>query len=256
MGMRSGLYFCRRDCLLAGRRSRRQCSLRMTAIFVMIGGPRLRAFIIYIVLFAAITAGLGATGSKYPAQEYSFDIGQYELSFSVPNAFLSDMWNRPDHYDPEWREGRLGEGSYADYFFHTHMFKGPIWVGNYASAIFTISLIEADSEYPGPVSTLEDLEKYLNWQTMITGINTYPKVSRKTVSGFDWIQTTMEPSSSEKNVNRGTENTILWFTLGNRRYLMVLWQIDESVPGKTNRWLEDAHKMRDQILNSVELRKR
>ncbi|MBW7895706.1 MAG: hypothetical protein H3C27_11375 [Opitutaceae bacterium] len=206
-------------------------------------------------VLGGVTTGTAMANPRNSMHEYRFNIEEYELSFSVPKAFLSGMWNRPDRYNPEWKKDRRGEGSYAEYFFHTHWFKGPVWVGNYASAIFIIRIIEADSEYSGQISTLDDLDKYLNWEWMFDGSKTYhPKISRKTISGFDWIQTTIEPSNSKKNVNRGPENTILWFPLGNRRYLMVLWQIDEFVPGKTNRWLDKAHEMRDQILNSIVMR--
>jgi hypothetical protein len=90
---------------------------------------------------------------------------------------------------------------------------------------------------------------------IVTRSNTHPEFSKKTVSGFDWIQTTLVPSGSDSKVRRGNENTMLWFPIGNRRYLQVLWRIEEFVSGKPDRWLADAHKMRDQIINSVSLRK-
>ena len=230
----------------------------------MIGRPRLRVFIVYVLLFAAITVRSGVAGSKYPAQEYRFGIGEYELSFSVPKALGLGIYGRPDHHDPEWRKGLLGEDSSATYFFHIYMFRGPIWVGNYASIEIVVQEIEAAEAYEGPVSTMEELEEYLSeksktereWARMYSLNSEPPEVSRKTISGYTWIQTIVNPTQSARTGKRGVESTILWFPLGNRRYLMVLCQIDELVPNKTRRWLTDAHAMRDYVMNSVVLRKK
>ncbi|MEZ5413765.1 MAG: hypothetical protein R3F03_05565 [Opitutaceae bacterium] len=236
----------------------------MTAVFSMTGRLGIRAFIIYAVLFAAITVRSGATGSKYPAQEYRFTFGEYELLFSVPKALQLGIYGKPDRYDPDWRIGLPGEDSSATYFFHIYMFRGPIWVGNYASLEIVVQEIEAAAAYEGPVSTLEELEEYLSekfkaereWARMYSLNSEPPEVSRKTISGYTWIQTIVNPTQSARTGKRGAESNTLRFPLGNRRYLMVLCQIDELVPNKTRRWLTDAHAMRDYVMNSVVLRKK
>lgn len=200
-----------------------------------------------------LTADARAAGPK----EYRFPIDEYELSFSVPKPFMSDYWGNPDEMRPELIVGRPGEGTRAILFSNIHMFTGPIWVGNYAAIDFSVSLIEPATTYNGSVSSLEQLEVYEKLQLALP--NSYAgsyDFSRKTIAGETWLMMTLIRADSARARRRDDENTILLFPLSDRRYLSVVCRIKEYVPNKTGRWLADAHKMRDQILNSVVLRKR
>lgn len=188
-------------------------------------------------------------------KEYRFPIGEYELSFSVPKAFMSDYLGGPAEKGAETIKGRPGEGTTVIYFRQIHMFTGPIWVGNYAAMDFAIAICDADTAYASPVSSLEQLEDYQKWQLALP--NSYERYdfSRKTFAGDTWLLMTLVRVDTSPEKRRDDENTIFCLPLGNRRFLQVVCRISEEVPNKTGRWLADAHKMRDQILSSVVLRK-
>ena len=217
--------------------------------------PRLRNLIAYSAILGVMASCAAMAATRNSMHEFRFKIEEYELSFTVPKAFLSDMWNRPDHYDPEWKKGGQGEGHSATYFFHIHMLKGPFWVGNYAAMDFTVQIFETDTEYHKSVSSLDELIEYQEWTLISTNDSESYDYSIKTISGSPWLQMTLQRRESERTGRRDDENTILLFPLGNRRYLQVLCRITELIPDKTGRWLPDAHKIRDQILDSIVLRK-
>jgi len=190
-------------------------------------------------------------------QEYRFTIDQYELSFSVPKAFLTDLWGTPERSSPQLIKGRPGSGAYAEYFSHIHMFSGPPWMGDYGAIKFVVMISHADSAHDGSIASLEQLEAYKKWQFEF--IKSYEEYSYSKVSfgGVTWLRLELKRNErANPSGKREDENLIFCLPIDDRRFLQVVCGIREYVPGKTSRWLQDADIMRDQILNSMTVRKK
>ena len=186
-------------------------------------------------------------------KEYRFPIDGYELSFSVPKAFMSDYWGGLNEKNATLKIDRSGKGASATLFTQVHMFAGPIWVGNYAAMDFSVMVIDADTTYDGSITSLEQLENYQKSRLALPDRYERYDFSRKTIAGETWLLMTLVRADASREKIRDDENSILCFPLGGHRFLQMYCRITESVPNKAGRWLADAHIMRDQILDSVVL---
>lgn len=211
--------------------------------------------ILWLVMMVVFAAILRAGDGQKRMRDYQFNIGRHRLTCSIPLDFLSDLKTEPSHEAPSLRKGRPGEGASVEYFFHVHMFDGHFGVSNYASLSFSVREIRVDAMYQAPVESLVQLKEFLKWHLRYSHDNQSYFFNIISISGSDWLKMELVQRASDDRltVRREDEGATFWYPIGDRRFLQISYTIREYIPGKSSRWLADAHAMRDQILDSVQL---
>jgi hypothetical protein len=190
-----------------------------------------------------------ATGRTNPV---AIEFPSCKLHLSLPPDVKLNPWRQPPDpifYTSDPTFNKNGEADLVSAYVD---FDGPFWVGTRGSLSVGVFVQRRDGTYNGSISTLDDLDRYIRWWS-----KTHPEFQ------FDWINLngSIWVRRWYDTFGRGLKpdqmrNEIYSIPLDNEEFLEISIQINEWIPGTTDKWKAKADLFRKAITESILLEKK
>jgi len=115
-----------------------------------------------LVIFCA-AGRVVAAGRKPAVRSYRIYLPDHVLEFSLPEEVARELSEGqvPDYFDPT--EPNVFNRGFKPLLSALYDFNGPFWVGAKGSFEFYIFIQQRAPEFEGDISTIDGLEKYIEW---------------------------------------------------------------------------------------------
>jgi hypothetical protein len=196
-----------------------------------------------LVLFG-VTGRLVAAERKPVVRSYRIYLPNHVLEFSLPEEIARDLREGrvPEYFDPT--EPKAFERGFRPLLSTLYDFNGAFWVGAKGSFKFYIFIQQRAPEFEGDISTIDGLEKYIEWWIPKVRNPAFCTFGRSVLNGNQALSRRFDNSQEIISVPLDKDMFI--------EFGLTLMYWARGSKG----WVKKAHAMSDEIRASIVLKPR